>query len=451
MRMTARSAYAPWSNGGRARASGVLPVLLAGIGSVGGCDALDRIHVCDHVTPADTQVNERGDQNESVSHPQGAADTGGGRIVVAFVAQSREVDPSGAPLQSQVRVAVLDANTGSNIALCDGIDRDEDITASGVYAYAASVTRAPFSIAGRQSAALVSWTQGTGANREIRMRFIDPAGCPMGDTDFAPRAAFGAVASVSWSERAQAVLATINDERSVYAGLINDVGPAPFTLVATSIGGAQSYAASAVAADGTAFVAWNDLALGPRGALLDPSAAVIQGGDGLGIDLGFPVMSYQASGSSTVAVIGGTNGFAVVQDGSLDEQSAPSVYMRQFDLAGTPLGATRRVSPGNGQDAVAPSGVFLDDAMLAVAWQSRANQGTVGGLYGLDSTTKFNTIRCDEAIFPVGQRGTLLINTQSALLVNEGLWVFYTGQRDAVGTGVGLWRIPVAQLWPGPL
>jgi hypothetical protein len=413
-----------------------------------GCEIVNAIHACDDAKPANTQVNQHSDQNEAIASAQSAADLGNGRVIVTFVVQSIAVDTSGNPQTSQVWIAIVDVATGNNIALCNGQGsdaRDAALSDASEFAYAPSVAAAPLSIEGNAASALVSWTEGI-TSPQIHMRFVDDDGCGMA-AEFSPYQALGAVGSLSWSPQKQAVLATINDGEQVLAGLVSDTGPAPFSTIATSVGGTGPTAANAIAPDGTAFVAWNDLTLGPRGALLDSTGDLVAAGtDRHGLDLGFPATSYEAGGASTVTVAGHPGGFAVLQDASVDPSSRPAVYLRYFDLSGAPLGDAHRVDSADTATQGAPAGAFLPDDLLVVSWKSRAHGGTVAGLYGLDGAARFNAASCSDSEFLLGPDTTYL-DTQSALVVDGNLWIFYTGE-DSLGAGVELWRLPASRLWP---
>jgi hypothetical protein len=405
---------------------------------------------CD-ISASTVRVNERGDENEGVSHPQAAAEIGGGRILVAFVSQSLEADPDGTPTRSEVRFSII-TPMGDRVYLCNGAARDLTISEAGTYAYAASVTKAPLTVAGRSAAALVSWTQGKGSSDEIRMRFVDDVGCPMGAASFAPYGAFGAAASISWSDSAHSVLATIQDQRDVYAGWIRAVGAAPFSVIATGVGGVGSYAANAIAPDGSAFVVWNDGALGARGAVLAPSGQVLAAGpDGNGFDLGFQAGAKKWTDVSAAASAGRFAAFADVSSG---DGQASEIYVRQFAADGAPLGEPTAVAPAHGDLVLPPAGVFVPGDLFVVAWQSKTRRGTLGALFDPAGRSAFNNAACGEGAFSVGARGDTIFQTQSALLVGGAdLWIFYTGSfaDEPRGTAVGLWRAPFRELWPGPM
>lgn len=416
-----------------------------------GCSVLNARDPCHVEGLGVEQVNERGDGNEAIAHPQGAAYLPDGRIVVAFVSQSIEIDPATVPKASDVRVAMIDTRTGERVALCNGSDLDETLNDAGTYAYAPSVSAAPLPVAGEQAIALVSWTEGSAPNAVVKMRFLDSAGCPLAST-FSPYGNVALVASLAWSPKENGVLATLHDGRDIYSGLVSDTGPTAFSVVAHGIGVIGSYAANAIAPDGTSMVTWTDDALGIRGAVLESGGTplVPQSPDESGFDLGFPATHYWHDGAVSVSVTAAAGRFGVCLDASVDGTSPPQAFARTFALDGTPLSAPTLLEPSQGPEQT-PIGVFLNERSLGV-WQSLSDHGTVARFY--DSSFQipaFNDLSCDEGSFVVSGNAAALYDTQSAIVAGDDLWIFFSGilPSDSRGTAVGAWRASLASLWPG--
>ncbi|HTA89833.1 MAG TPA: hypothetical protein VK745_09670 [Polyangiaceae bacterium] len=412
------------------------------------CSWVNAINVCEHVGPAQSRVNERGDGNEYINHPRAASDLGNGRVLVAFNAQSLDLDANGAPTTSDVRLTLLDAATGTPITLCDGMSLDETLEDSGGYAAVASVAPAPLTIGGNAAAALVAWTDLH--TQRIMMRFVDVGGCPM-EQEFAARE-FSTVAgqtvadfaaSVTWSPVNNAVLLTWTDQRDIFEAWISAAEPPQVLTLASGQTAVQSIPVSAVASDGRTLVAWSEDGRGVQGELLDAQGNAT----GTPFDLGFAAKGSMAH----VAVIAGPDRFAVTADGSDTPTSTTFTYVREFSLSGVPLGATRRVDDSDANNEEFPVVAYLPDQTLMASWKGPNSTATSARLFKVDGTPRFNTVSCDEQQFRLDAAHPILPGMESALLVGGSVWVFYSGQppSDPRGSGVGLWRLPFDKLYTG--
>ncbi len=416
--------------------------------SASACSWVNAIDVCEHVSPAQSRVNERGDGNEYINHPRAASDLGNGRVLVAFNAESLDMDANGEATTSDVRLTLLDSATGTPITLCDGMSLDETLEDSGGYAAVASVAPAPLTVAGNAAAALVAWTDLH--TKRIMMRFVDVGGCPMAQ-EFAARE-FATVAgetvadfaaSVTWSPVENAVLLTWTDQRDVFEAWITAAEPPQVLTLANGQTAVQAIPVSAVAPDGHVLVTWSEDGRGVQGALLNAQGNAT----GTPIDLGFPAKGSMAH----VAVVAGPDRFAVTADGSDTPTSTTFTYVREFSFAGVPLGATRRVDDSDTNNEEFPVVAYLPDQTLMACWKGPNSPATSARLFKMDGTARFNTVSCNEQQFRLDATHSSLPGMESELLVDSSVWVFYSGQppSDPRGSGVGLWRFPFDKLYTG--
>jgi hypothetical protein len=123
------------------------------------------------------------------------------------------------------------------------------------------------------------------------------------------------------------------------------------------------------------------------------------------------------------------------------------VFVREFSLAGDPLGPARRVDLEDAGAQVGPNAVYLPSQTLLVTWHAAAHSGTVGRFYRPDGAPRFCALGCDEKPFVLGARSGGDFGASVAASVGNDLWVAHVG-RDAVGTGIYLWQAPFADLYP---
>jgi len=146
-------------------------------------------------------------------------------------------------------------------------------------------------------------------------------------------------------------------------------------------------------------------------------------------------------------------------DGGDDPKIASRARIREIDAAdgvplafeGAPDGGPALLDPANAGGNGSPSVAYLTDGSLLALWESVADRGTVGRLFGPDGAVRFSGVGCDERPFPVGERADTLPGTSTALLVGDRLWVFHSGDPpdDPSATAALGWRVPEADLWPG--
>jgi hypothetical protein len=429
-------------------------VLLAAIGllKLSSCEALTGLDACTE-SPSDVRVNQRGDVDEFVGHPQAAALLDNGRVMVAFSAQNVN-GPAAQQATGEIRIAMMDVAKGSPLTLCDTFDVDRTISDPAEFSFGASVSRAEANVEGRPAAALVSWTQGRPGSSEIRLRFIDQAGCPLG-LSFRPRAG-GFAASLAWSAQRRAVLLTGQDGRDVFLSWIDVPGPAESVTIARGRGLLGGFANSAVAGDGSAFVVWTDDGQ-PRGVLLDPTGKPrpTLGSSERAADfaLELPVQLEEFGAPPSVTVSAGSDRYVVAVEANLPgARSILRSTIREYSLDGRPLGQAREIDPGDPDLQASLSLVHAPAASLVAVWQSRSAQGTVGRLLGYGGSERWNSIDCDIGRFSLGTRTPLLVGWPSALFADGRVIVFHNaeGGSDPRGSGVYLWQMPFSRLWPGP-
>lgn len=404
--------------------------------------------------PADSRINERGDQDEFTGHPLAAAALGNGRVLVAFSAQTLD-EATGEILTSEVRIALLDQATGDRLTLCDTSNRDRTLSNAGAIAFAASVAPVDLTITGNKAVALVAWTEGAALPASsVEMRFIDGAGCPLAST-FRPYAGPALASSIAWSEQRHAVLATLHDTRNMYRAWVSSMGPADTVPIAAGQSLIYGFPVGAVASDGSAVVVWAEYMSGALGILLDPDGNP-RAGAGTSGQATFPIdlpLIAQESQVTFLLSIAAADQFVVAAEQRTVNLSIPSRAMaREYALDGTALGPAYLLDPNDTQAQGAPTFRYAPGGTLVAVWNSRTAGGTVGRLFGAGGAARFNTISCDDERFPIGTRAETQIGYSSLLISNGNVLVFHNaeGGGDPLGSATFMWKAQLADLWPGP-
>jgi len=437
--------------------TGTRRALLAGAAVLAaGCSFMNRLDVCIDAPP-DTRVNERGDQYEFSNHPRSAAALSNGRVLAAFSAQTWEVG-TGDALTSEVRIALLELGTGDRLTLCNTGDRDRTISEPGTYAWGASVAPVDLTVAGQKAIALVAWTEGVALpDSVVRMRFVDGAGCPLAFA-FRSYAAPALQGSIEWSEQRRAVLATVQDERSVYRTWVDAPSPSEPLLLATSPDPIYGYPQAAVAPDGTAIVTWSELGAGPRGILLDadgnPRPAAPSGGQTAPFPIAFPAMPEGVVFSSAMGRIAvREDRFTIgVQQRPTASSGVGRAIAREFGLDAAPLGPAFLLDGGDSAAQGSPALAYAPGGTLVAVWEARAAGGTVGRLFGDGGGPRFNAIACGDDRFVIGARAETIVGWPSVLVEKGRVFVVHNGEgaADPRGTATLAWDVAFADLWPGP-
>lgn len=413
-----------------------------------------RIKEC-RDTPADSRVNERGDQNEFTGHPLAAAALDSGRVLVAFSAQTVD-DASGEITSSEVRIALLDQATGDRLTLCSTNNRDRTLSSPGVLAFGASIAPVDLTISGNKAVALVAWTEGSALpNAYVQMRFIDGAGCPLAFS-FRPYIGPAITSSVAWSEQQHAVLATLLDERFIYRAWVSSAGPADTVAIVSAQRAMYGFPVGAVASDGSAIIVWAQFDSGAHGILLDPDgnprAAAGTSGQGAAFPIDVPLIAQDATVLFTLSAAAADQFVVAIEQKTLNSFIPSRVMAREYALDGTALGPSFLLDPDDTQDQGAPTVRYAPGGTLVTVWNSRTAGGTVGRFFGAGGTARFNTISCDDGRFSIGTRAETSFGFPSLLISNGTMLVFHSapGGGDPLGSATQMWRAQFAGLWPGP-